>query len=123
MAFVETVCQPIHELQLRTKLEERQVEITSHADRSEDVRLVQTEIVVVTAGEIEHRSDTGNDIRTVVVEAFRCKYHIRHASDIHRLQVLAHLGGHPGICQVRMVVEREMTGAEIHRRGETQRKM
>lgn len=114
MVCVKTVAQTIHELQFGSKLEERQVKIASDAYFGTDVVAFEFDVVGAFAAQVYHWIDAGHEVRTVVVESWRCEDEVEGRRDIDRLQILFLLPWFAVRVKILQIAERKVAVAEVH---------
>ncbi len=117
---VEGVGEAIHKFQLGTELEKGKVKVAAYTQLGIEVVTFQFEIVIVAAGEVDHRVKACHEVRTVIVEAGSSDDQVDGVGDVRSLHVLMFLGGLAIDIHVGVIAEGEMAVAKIHGRGNTQ---
>ena len=115
VVIVDVVGKAVAELQLGNKLEEGQIEITAQAYLDHGTIAFQLHIVLFLAREIEHGTDTSQDVRSVVVEALGTELQVDRKGDVGVLQVLRGELGLSVVIEVIEIAEREVLGTKVHR--------
>lgn len=120
MLLVERVAEAVAELQLGYELEEGQVEIATHAHLDHRVEALEVHIVLILARQVDHRTDTADEVGPVVVETLSREFHVDGEGQVGVLHVLGRLAWLAGIVQVVEVTKREVLRAEVERRQKAQ---
>ena len=115
MRAVVDIGETVAELQFGHELEERQVEIATQSDLEHQVVALQLDVVLVFAREVDHRTETGNDVGTVVIEPLGRELQVYGHREIGVLHVLRGLYGTARLGGLEQVAEDEVLAAEMHR--------
>lgn len=122
MPFVETVGQAVHELQLGTQFEKRQVEVAPHTRLKIDIIALELQDVIVAPAEVDDGAQACHEIRAVVARALRRIDDVGRTRDIDTLEVLRAAAETVGCLRV-IVAESDVAAAEIERRSKTKREI
>ena len=123
MLLVEGVAETVAELQLGDELEEGEVEVATHAYLEHGVETVEMDVVLVLAREVDHRTDTADEVGTVVVEALGRELQVDRHSKVGVFQVLRRLARLAAVVEVIEVAEDEVLAAEMECRQNAQRQV
>ena len=86
--FLDDVEQAEAELQLRDKLEVRQVYVAPHADLEIDIERLEAQGIVLAGCEVDHRIDACDDVRAEVIVARRSELQVERHRNVCALEDL-----------------------------------
>ena len=80
------------ELQLRIELEERQIDVATHADFQIDVKRLESQGIMLSGSKVNHWIKSSNEIWPEIIESRCSKLHVERHGNIRTLEHLSAVG-------------------------------